>query len=349
MTVMKKIDSYTGIRFYWAITIILCHLYWIYDAFYYHGEFYFLKHGGFAVTGFFIMSGFLVSMHYADSFEEKGCIHQGFLFMCRHIKKWYLLYIISMIPALFFEIWNCKSIVNGCKLFGKLILNVFLVQTWIPKHEYSINKVAWFLSCLCAIYLFTPVIIKVNKKIREKKVYCVLVEVICFIAIYVLADYKGILYNHPFYRVFQYILGIVLYDLVKDSQVNGKKIWGYFAIAVQIIAYLHIFSEMSSTIDSFATVFFIAIFYFSVSNMFLSGKWILKLGTISTEIFLLHYPIVVFGGPMIIKLFPQNSAVFILEQIGFIFISVLVAYIYHEWFQNLGFMKKIGNVIKQKM
>lgn len=348
MTFMKKINSYTGIRFYWAMTVVVCHLYWIYDGNFYHGRYYFLKNGNFAVTGFFILSGFLVSMHYADAFEEDGLLRQGYVFMRNHIKKWYFLYLVSMVPALFVEIWHCKSIIEGGKLFGRVVLNLLLVQAWIPKHEYSLNRAAWFLSCLCAIYLFTPLILKWNKKIRSKKSKVVLAAFGCLIAIYIWADYLGILYNHPFYRVFQFMLGVFLYDLVKEVKMNVAKFWGYLAIVVQMVVYLIIFPEFGTTINSLVIVFFIAVFYFVDSNILVSGKWIVKLGTISTEIFLLHYPIVVFGGPVIMKMLPDNTLFFVLEQIGIMVTSVLVAIIYQDWFERLSLVERIKRIIRQE-
>lgn len=188
---MKRIDSYTGIRFYWALTIIFCHLYWIYEGIFYHGKYHFLKHGGFAVTGFFIVSGFLVCMHYGEKFVHMSW-KDGISFLCRHAKKWYLLYLVSMIPAVFDTLFQCRGITEILKFCGKLGMNLLLVQAWIPFHEYSINRVSWFLSCICAIYLVTPLLLYLNNRIKNSRKICTIIALVCIGVIYIMADQNGI-------------------------------------------------------------------------------------------------------------------------------------------------------------
>lgn len=128
--------------------------------------------------------------------------------------------------------------------------------------------------------------------------------------------------------------------MVKGIQKELPAVWGYVAIILQLVAYLQVLPHGVTTLDTIAIVLFIVIFYFKPKTKVLSCKWVVRLGGISTEIFLLHYPIVVYGAPFLINALPMNIICMLLEQIGLIAVSLIVAYGYHHWFAKLKFMKK---------
>lgn len=346
---MKRIEEYTGIRFFWAITIIVCHLYWIYDELCFKGNWRFLRHGNYAVSGFFVLSGFLVGMHYSTQFSQNARnskIKQGIAFLIKHVKKWYILYVISMVPFVCNLCLECQSVKDIVKLGGKVCINLALVQVWLPFHDYSINGVSWFLSCLCAIYVVTPVLLMINAKIKDNKIITFGVAICCIVAVYLMQDRYGVLYNHPFFRVFQFVLGVMLYNMLKDLVWKSPRILGIIALILQVVAYVQIIPVAPNVVDTLAAVVFIMVFFFDTRSVLLSNKLIVRLGGLSTELFLLHYSIVNLLGPYIIDQFPKQDIYLWGEQIILCLLSVFVAWFYHNWFQNVPIIKMLNDKLQ---
>lgn len=349
---MKRIEAYTGIRFFWAISIIVCHLYWIYDALCFKGNCFFLRHGSYAVSGFFVLSGFLVRMHYGSKFSQnasKSIIKQGIAFLIKHVKKWYILYVISMVPFVCNLCLGCESVKDIVKLLGKVCTNLVLVQVWLPFHDYSINGVSWFLSCICAIYVVTPILLMINAKIEDNKIISFGVAICCILAVYLMQDRYGVLYHHPFFRIFQFVLGVMLYNMLRDIEWKCPRVLGIIAVILQIVAYVKIVPVVTNVVDTLAVVVFIVVFFFDTRSVLLSNKVIVRLGGLSTELFLLHYSIVNLLGPYLIDYLPKQDIYLWGEQIILCLLSVLVAWFYHNWFQNIPIIKTLNRKLQNIM
>ena len=138
----KMITAFTGVRFFWAITIVICHIYLAYQQEWKEVGIYanFLPHGGWGVSSFFVLSGFLMCMHYGDKYKEHhtNVFKEGLVFLKSHVKKWYLLYIICMIPMLgilVLKLLMAWDLQKFGLLMGQVAANIFLVQSWIPEQE----------------------------------------------------------------------------------------------------------------------------------------------------------------------------------------------------------------------
>lgn len=193
--------SFTSIRFVWAFSILLCHIYLSYDDVINFGIFNFLRHGGFGVTHFFMLSGFLVFMHHGEDYDCGCKIIDGFKYAFFRIRKWYLLHIITMIIGI------CINL-GTAHLIYKVLINILLIQVWKPPYNYSLNGVAWYLSCLFALYLITPKLLYFNRVIRKNKIICIFFLVILAVLNFIMGNtLSGAFYFHPIYRSIQYISG----------------------------------------------------------------------------------------------------------------------------------------------
>lgn len=136
----------------------------------------FLTHAGapyawpaLGVSVFYAMSGFLMTFKHINDeldYSLKGRV----LFSLKRIKKLYPLHILTMICAI---VLNLAVIIHAgitlkrlVVLAGEIVLNVFLMQTWVPYSSinFSLNGVAWYLSVTMFLYFMFPAIQRFIKR-----------------------------------------------------------------------------------------------------------------------------------------------------------------------------------------
>lgn len=179
--------------------------------------------GGFGVEIFLIMSGFLMYLRYSDPVRERllpSTIAGNFKFAKEKICKLYPLHIITLIAALPILLMN--NIHKNCailRMLSKILLNVFLVQAWVPVEEfrYSLNNLSWYLCVCCLAYFSFPyILIRINKIKKPRKLFLVSMGlVLCQILIGVGVEsctsdtrlIQGLTYNFPLYRCFDFAIG----------------------------------------------------------------------------------------------------------------------------------------------
>lgn len=65
----NNVPAFTSVRFFWAISIVIHHIYLKYCDVVDFGVFSVLTRGSFGVTHFFILSGFLICMHWGGNIQ----------------------------------------------------------------------------------------------------------------------------------------------------------------------------------------------------------------------------------------------------------------------------------------
>ena len=334
MVKKENIPMLTSIRLYWAISIMLCHICLTYRADFNFGKFIFLSHGGFGVAQFVILSGFLMCMHYTDRYKEKPSLRDGIKFAANHAKKWYLLHLITMVPWMIsFAIlyYFRHSLISELQLIIKVILNIFLVQSWIPEQEFSVNGVAWYLSCAVAIYLVAPFVFYLNQKIKKNRLICSVFLIACIIAVFVIQDLFAVLYCHPFLRIFQFEAGVLLYNLIGDIKAKNNIFFCIMAFIFDVFAYVVLIPNVTNIVDSCAAIVLISTFYSYRDTDFLSSQCEQRMGNLSLELFLFHYPIIVIGGEGFCRFLPHNGALMIVEMIFLFVLSFVAAIVWEKY------------------
>lgn len=128
--------------------------------------------GAWGVSVFFVLSGFV--MFYTHGYENiKPSFENSIRFSLSKIKKLYPLHVIMMLAAMVFMIYELivnYSIKNMLMDTLKVLLNIFLLQTWVPQTEVftSLNGVSWYLSSCLFIYCLFPYL--AGKISRYKKI-----------------------------------------------------------------------------------------------------------------------------------------------------------------------------------
>ena len=274
-----------------------------------------------SVSIFFVLSGFLLSYKYNDWNEKYGVVKSiGFSF--QRIKKIYGLHIATMIltliPLILFKIENTIS------LIVKTMLNVLLLQTWVPiiTINVSINGVAWFLSVMTFHYFCFPAIVHWLKGIyNTKKLIIVsiviwssmLLTALCFI------DFRGIdgkFFTYltkfcPIFRLGDFSIGCIWGRILK---INAER-WGkntlskakasicecvIFAATIGMVIIgksSHTSTVMKwiwnpTSIYLIFSVILVVIFFLKggvITEWITQRRMLVYLGNISGEMFLIHY------------------------------------------------------------
>lgn len=209
-----RVKSLSSLRFLFFISIFLSHYIW-------NGEFLFPMGGPMGVSFFFILSGFSLSMGYGSKIQSIDMKE----FLKKRLIKVYPMHLITLgfrvitfliIPLVLGECVTKKII--------SLVLNVFLLQAWVPDAEiiFSYNTIAWFLSPIVFFYVVFPVLYKLIEKVKLRH-FIPIIIILYVLAVSFVPEglYQEFIYVAPLFRVVDFIIGIVSYKLLKRLLNNG--------------------------------------------------------------------------------------------------------------------------------
>ncbi|MEB4781444.1 acyltransferase [Paenibacillus jamilae] len=311
----------------------------------------------FGVSFFIVLSGFLLSLHYYDKVEEiplkiRNCLS----FAKQKISKIYLLHIITFIIAVILSIDSLQmtSSLNILDFIKRAIVNIFLVQTWIPdpKYYYSFNAVSWYLSLSAFLYFMTIPLLKVIRKYMESKTIRIasIASIVIFQLLYSMfiakhAENIGYFtYIFPIFRVFDFFAGCILGSIFLEIRLDNKSKYNkvrctifealsIVAVFIGIILNPIVPLSMKNSV-CWLPITLIVIFIFSFEYGFISkaisNKFIIHLGNISAELFLIHQLVINF---MIKTGSFSFLPTYLLPFVAFI-ISIAVSELFHK-FLNL--------------
>ncbi|EOI2314852.1 acyltransferase family protein [Proteus mirabilis] len=196
----QHIKPLTSIRFFAAFFVMSSHLGYFNNT---DLSFIFTNEGYIGVTLFFILSGFILAFSYQDRLNEKKTSVHKFYFA--RIARIYPIHIITFILAIYlFSLTNFD--------FGFYFYNISLLHAYIPdKHAYfSFNMPSWSLSVEMFFYLLFPLLIKINNK------NLILLSIASILAKILFPITSGplvhaLMYISPFFRLHDFIIGILLY------------------------------------------------------------------------------------------------------------------------------------------
>lgn len=199
----------------------------------------FVNAGAFAMSGFFVLSGFLLYYIYSKSdFSNFD-----------YLKKFYLKRIIKILPSCYFiSIFMYLLYIFICHKPIKLvefIMQFFFMQAYFP-HMFNVflNGCLWFVSVLVFLYLLFPLLCFVVKSVKRIYLFTVIVY---FLGVFPLIvncyNYDWSLYFLPYFRVCEFIMGLICARLFLNSNKN-LKYGGVFSIFITLaiffgVAVLH--------------------------------------------------------------------------------------------------------------
>jgi len=209
------IKSLQSLRFFFALMIFHHHFFMNPQV---------IQFGLFPVAFFFILSGFVMTIGYSDKVVVDTFCYKQYI-----TKR-----LIRIIPlnaiclALYLLIPLATDVVNHRLSLSTYILSIpdlMLIQAWIPIKAvyFSNNSVAWFLSDMLFCYLLFPVIMKWMRG-RNGLFFFVSILIAYFIVIpFIKGDsIHALLYISPFFRIVDFLLGIMLCLILKQN-LEGKR------------------------------------------------------------------------------------------------------------------------------
>lgn len=121
--------------------------------------------GAWGVSVFFILSGFVMVYNYLPGSDRITLSWKAnWSFSIKKIAKLYPLHLLMMCIMVLLElvIWGEEIVARLKPLAIGIVTNVLLVQTWIPQGTvyFSLNGVAWYLSCCVFLYFMFPYLLK---------------------------------------------------------------------------------------------------------------------------------------------------------------------------------------------
>lgn len=290
--------------------------------------------GSWGVSCFLLLSGFLMYYNYGDDTDDKQLYFgDNIKYAIKKIGKLYPLHCCTLAVA-FFVYYDQQRLDNLRHIaiqVIKFILNLFLMQSWLPKAEFywSFNAVAWYLSTQLVLYMAFPYIKKLinkgGKKFDEISVWGVLLAQILLSAVLfyeqdliaripiTISDNLTfyITYICPLYRLGDFYLGCMTgyffvhkrHCLAKHtmiaSLIEGLAILLIYPLQLIYNSQMKIISNDAFRNDllyifpALLLVYMCAMSEGVVTKYILSSKLLVEIGNISGYAFLIHQLVIV--------------------------------------------------------
>lgn len=179
--------------------------------------------GDAGVCFYLILSGFVLSAGYFDRMAEGKVRYQPF--MKRRFLRIYPFHLIGFVAAVVLVLPR-----YGQSTLPIYLSNLLLVQSWIPVKMFffSVDAPSWYLSDILFCYLLFPLIVRLLSRlsrIRNIGFFCVLI-IIYFSVLIILPESLclPLLYINPLFRLLDFIIGILLWRIVRNYQQNESYI-----------------------------------------------------------------------------------------------------------------------------
>jgi len=302
------LNSLTSLRFFFAFAVFLSHLTFVQtDLKWYNWLKYNVFFEGFVGVGFFfILSGFVLALNY----QHKIIDNPKFSFKNFYIARMARIYPLHVLT---FAIMIPLVIIQGIFGWDKAILNILLLQSFIPLKDFnfSINNVSWSISTEFFFYLMFPLYVIWLHKYKWLKylIFIVAIPLLIYFEPYVTGhkDFeKGFYYVNPIVRSLDFILGILLcqvYKFVKDKSITFSK------GTILEIAALGVFILFFSFHQDFSRTFRFGIYYWipmllitltfalqkGLFSKILQNKTLIYLGEISFGFYMIHMIVIKYG------------------------------------------------------
>lgn len=323
----------------------------------------FLSHAGvplswsnLSVSIFFVLSGLLLAYRHRD-WHEKYTIPKRINFSLRKIRKLYGLHIATMtltlIPLVVYHLERAVSLII------KTILNVLLLQTWVPiiAINVSLNGVAWFLSVIAFLYFCFPGIayrlkgIYSTKKLAAASVIIwifMLFTALCFIGFHGIDGnfFKYFTKFCPLFRLGDFTIGCIWGRILKLNE-NGTSRFGLsrrqasvwecailIATAGMIVLGKQPHTSMiakwiwnPTSVWLLCSVLLVVMFFLQkgvITEWLTKRKPLVSLGNISGEMFLIHYVVIFYFQSIQNRLLEDHVSLSILHKAFIVVVELAI-------------------------
>ena len=367
----EKIASFNGLRFIMMVAIIINHLHLLgtLNGF---GEIFknYFQNPLVAVNYFFLLSGF--GMMYGNlkrnTLEiKKPSKYEGIQYALKHVKKIYPVYLITIVFG--FLLVFIQAIIDsemGIKFIIReiirLIINCSLIQaaSGMTFFTHAYNGVSWFLSALFCIYLISPFLIYILRKISKSAITDLILVIVNLLVIGFLItflrkieillsskpipDVDILVYGSPYIRVFYVLIGMNIAMIVhrmSEKQISYK-VTSILEISICIVAIVYYLFrnaiypkiyDYRNIIDIIIPTLILFVFSFDngIISRILQKKGIQSLGKMTMYLYLIHPVFVIqlsFFVEKILGIWTPVSAV--IYTIISLIVSFLISFLFYK-------------------
>jgi len=344
-----RIEQITFTRFIAAISIVIFHC--GKDSFLFNNKYvsFIFEQANLGVSYFFILSGFVMIIAYGNQVKV-----DFFDYIKNRLARIYPIYFIAILIILAISLFQNINIEN-------LLLNLFMIQSWLPEKALTLNFPGWSLSVEMFFYIIFPFLF--NNIFSKSKFKTISVSIILFwlisqiifhLIVYQILkipyfsirdmNYNPILHLNEF--LVGNLAGIYFIKKVKDNKKNYLPF--IFATLLVLILFLKFPFGLNFQNGFLAIVFIPLILLISLSNDKVTNLFTKKifvfLGEISFGIYILHIPVwIVFSDYRMEKYLGLNKesdfTTSFLIRLLILFVISCVSYVYIE--------KPLRNIIKK--
>lgn len=244
-----------------------------------------------------------------------------------------------------------KTFNLSLKNYLTVFLHLMLMQTWVPDIEIATayNTVSWFLSSLLFCYIVGYLILHIKDNYHAKNLGIIVrrVIILVFLTLKIIVaviipngnDWGYYLtYLCPLATLPDFLLGFEIADCCYSIKLDEKKltVFQIFAIVFMIIMFSTKHFLPSNYTRAFYCIPFNIVLIISViqetefSKIFLGNRFLLFLGSISFEIYLIH-DILITAFNKYFQIIPRLCAIHPLLAVVFVIcISIITAYIFQK-------------------
>jgi peptidoglycan/LPS O-acetylase OafA/YrhL len=252
---------------------------------------------GFVVELFFIISGY-----FTYGYIEK--INSGLSFPSFFLKKFLRFFPLVMIGAVIFEVLIVvyQYLYNDFKfgvvtVWGTIIASLN-IQEGGALPNYGVNNPTWYISVLLLCYVIFYMSIFISKRLKISEIYLHIIMVLLGLGIQTYNLFLPFMNFQASRGYCAFFFGLILARILKNNEVS----WKITIISALIVVIIPLLinkqtAEMSDGINHIMTFIYypalIIVFDSKLFRKIFQWNWIGKLGEISFDTFIWHFPIII--------------------------------------------------------
>lgn len=350
MIINKKInlEQLTFTRFIAAILIVVFHYGKNIFPFNIDGVTILFQHANVGVSYFFILSGFVMVIAYGNKKKINF-----FKYITKRLARIYPIYFLAIVFNLMYLIISDFQIDST-----SLMLNILLIQSWVPGYALSFNAPGWTLSVEMFFYLTFPFLYNhLYKKYSFKKlvalisIFFIISQITCHILRYSLfynnffPESHDLIFYFPLMHFSEFLLGN-LAGLFFFFSRTKKYDFYIISLILSIFILFHISSYIIYNNGMLAFIFIPLIIFISLNNGFitkiLKTKALVLLGEASYSIYILQQPMYLWVNKIMGFLNIKNPSLIFYTFLIILICSSIISFRYIE----NPIKKKINNKLK---
>ena len=339
------IKPLTSLRIFFALMVFTSHWDFMGEK---HVRFFSIYtnifHEGFVGVGFFfVLSGFVLALNYKELICTKSISFKDF--WIARIARIYPLHILTLlisIPIVFTEILSYRI-----TWLIHLVTNTLLIQSFIPfsAEYFAFNSPSWSISDETFFYLLFPFLILLFLRFQNARKLFFLISLLVPVGMFFCPQQwqAAIFYINPLSRIFDFILGMMLYEIYQKNYFAAlfktrNKATKMEIAAVFIFVLFFAFHPLIPKVYRYSCYYWVPIacilFVFAKASGFisllLSNKWLVLCGEFSFGFYLFH--------ELVIQYFSKYRPAYIVNDFVFLgmisITTILLSYLSLRYFEQ---------------